>query len=549
MELAANNLEQASFRLFREQFLQQREEAFSALDDKTLAGTLALYKRIRQRLTSPARALLDRMVFLNPDSMQEIIFKQIYHANPNTVPHALTELKRASLVQPTAESGVWRMQRLVQEAVKYQMSPENRAACATQTIQALEKLLPPPTSDDWRKIEPLLGHAFVIAEAVGRYHIRSMEAGRLLQRAYLYLFRSELHPGAFLLLGKLQENQQALGIDQATMQALVEEALSGVSPDLARTLNETARAYFNQGRYGEAESRFVRALAIEEKALGPEHPSTAQSLNNLAELYRAQGRLSEAEPLYLRALAIREKALRSEHPDIAQSFNKLAELYRVQGRLSEAEPLYLRALAITEKALGGEHPYTAISLNNLALLCKYQGRHSEAEALHLRTLAIREKALGPEHPSTAHSLGNLADLYRAQGRLSEAEPLLIRALAITGKALGGEHPDTATSLNNLALLYRDQGRLSEAEPLYLRALAITEKALGGEHPDTAISLNNLALLYKDQGRLQEALPLAERAVAIGDKTLGPEHPSTMNFRSSAFGIRIALIEEVPPDKE
>ncbi|MEI2771580.1 MAG: tetratricopeptide repeat protein [Candidatus Competibacter sp.] len=58
-----------------------------------------------------------------------------------------------------------------------------------------------------------------------------------------------------------------------------------------------------QGRYGEAEPLFQRALAGFEKVLGPEHPATLTSVNNLAVLYQSQGRYGEAEPLYQRALA------------------------------------------------------------------------------------------------------------------------------------------------------------------------------------------------------------------------------------------------------
>ena len=50
-----------------------------------------------------------------------------------------------------------------------------------------------------------------------------------------------------------------------------------------------------------------RSLAIREKALGPDHPDVARSLNNLAELYDDQGRYADAEPLYKRSLAIRKR--------------------------------------------------------------------------------------------------------------------------------------------------------------------------------------------------------------------------------------------------
>ncbi len=62
-----------------------------------------------------------------------------------------------------------------------------------------------------------------------------------------------------------------------------------------------------QGKYGEAEPRYKRALAIWEKALGPEHPSVAQSLENYAALLRKTGRSAEAIKMKARAKAIRAK--------------------------------------------------------------------------------------------------------------------------------------------------------------------------------------------------------------------------------------------------
>ncbi len=65
----------------------------------------------------------------------------------------------------------------------------------------------------------------------------------------------------------------------------------------------------------------------------------AGGVNNLAGLYQAQGRIGEAEPLFKRALAIWEQALRPEHPYVDIALNNLAALYRTQGRNDEAERL------------------------------------------------------------------------------------------------------------------------------------------------------------------------------------------------------------------
>ena len=114
--------------------------------------------------------------------------------------------------------------------------------------------------------------------------------------------------------------------------------------------------------------------------------------SGLASLYRVQGKYGEAEPLYRRALAIREKSLGSDHPQVATSLNNLAGLYHGQGKYDEAEPLFRRALAIREKSLGSDHPHVAISLNNLAELYRGQGKHVPRTALGGGRSGAREQS-------------------------------------------------------------------------------------------------------------------------------------------------------------
>ena len=56
--------------------------------------------------------------------------------------------------------------------------------------------------------------------------------------------------------------------------------------------------YADQGKLGEAEKMYQRALEGYEKALGPEHTSTLITVNNLGLLYADQGKLGEAEKMY-----------------------------------------------------------------------------------------------------------------------------------------------------------------------------------------------------------------------------------------------------------
>lgn len=328
--------------------------------------------------------------------------------------------------------------------------------------------------------------------------------------------------GAYLAQGRGGEAETAF----RRALAITEQAQGAEHPSTLAILTGLGHAQQAQSHYAEAEILFRRVLTAREKLNGAEHQDTATALSHLAGSYGLQGRYAEAEPLHKRALAIREKANGADHPATAVALGNLAAAYQSLARYAEAEPLYQRALAIREKVNGPEHPDTAAALTNLAGAYGFQGRYAEAEPMYKRALSIREKLNGPDHPATAVTLGKLAGCYGFQGRYAESEPLLKRSLSIREKVNGPEHPETATALTNLAGAYQALGRYAEAEPLYQRALAIREKTFGAEHPGTAASLNVLVNLYRAQARYAEAETLAKRALAIREKIFGAEHPDT-----------------------
>ena len=71
---------------------------------------------------------------------------------------------------------------------------------------------------------------------------------------------------------------------------------------------------------------------------------TAKTLNNLAILYGEQGHYAEGELLHKRSVAILEETLGIQHPDAALSLNNLAEFYRIQSRYSDALPIVQRTI-------------------------------------------------------------------------------------------------------------------------------------------------------------------------------------------------------------
>lgn len=309
-------------------------------------------------------------------------------------------------------------------------------------------------------------------------------------------------------------------------------------PDIAESLRNLAVVYTYQGRYLEAEQRYLEVLPMLEKILGKAHPVIADNLINMAALSEEQGLYSEAEQKYLTALEIQRNILGSEHPEIAHTFNQIAVLYRIQGRYAESEKLHLECLAMAKRLLGEQHPFMAVVLNNLAVLYDELTQYQKAESLFLAALVIVKSVFGNEHPQVASTMNNLAVIYDFQGRYAEAEKLHLETLRLRKLLLGEEHPQISNSLNNLAELYFSLGRFAEAEQKYVETLAMRKRLLGEEHPDVAFSMNNLATVLAATNRPDEALAYRIQASKINDKII------RNIFAFSSESDRLAFLQKI-----
>ena len=169
-----------------------------------------------------------------------------------------------------------------------------------------------------------------------------------------------------------------------------------------RVLREAIEQLPNVGdavQFGKEAANRVGAMLQEdverfELVLGGGRVLTELSLADLAMLLHEQGKLGEAEPLYRRALEGRQAKLGADHPDTLSSLFNLALLLAQQGKLGEAEQLYRRALEGRQAKLGADHPDTLTSLNNVANLLMEQGKHADAGNLFPRRPFSGPRRLG-----------------------------------------------------------------------------------------------------------------------------------------------------------
>jgi len=294
--------------------------------------------------------------------------------------------------------------------------------------------------------------------------VRAAFAVKLPASAYQWAMASER---AYLLgmaylkgFGLERDVERAIGLLENAVEAGGESAY-----DAAWQLAEMYQNGIGVGiSYDKALSWRTKAATLSEQVYGLEHPNTARSYNNMANVYNNQGDYAQALAWHGKALAIKEKVLGKEHPDTAVSYHNMANVYYAQGDYAQALAWHEKALAIREKVLGKEHPDTAASYDNMANVYYMQGNYAQALAWYEKALVIREKVFGKEHPDTAASYNNMANVYYMQGNYAQALAWYEKALAIWEKVLGKEHPNTVTAYNNIALVQNKLKESPNSEP-------------------------------------------------------------------------------------
>lgn len=157
--------------------------------------------------------------------------------------------------------------------------------------------------------------------------------------------------------------------------------------------NYLGLACYQLKRYQEAESSFLRTIAIMEENGAAEQSVYATSLSNLAALKNDLGNFEKAETLFKKALEIRAKML---DPAYLESLLNLSVFYWQQERHDEAQKFALQASAQAEKVHGKNSPAYARCLNNHAIIYHRQGFLDEANSLYKQAIVILQQA-GPEH--------------------------------------------------------------------------------------------------------------------------------------------------------
>ncbi len=200
-----------------------------------------------------------------------------------------------------------------------------------------------------------------------------------------------------------------------------------------------------------------------------------------------QGKYDEAEKKFLEAAKQAEKFGRLDRR-LARSLQKVSDVYYTVGRDADAELVdqkikNLRGRPSTTEAVidqPGETPDSHGIANhqvsdrhaNLARVCHQGGQCEKAEELLQRSVDISKKAFGENSPQVAERLNDLAAFYLSMGMYDKAEPLFQQVLETEKKAPAATKALAKTSAKQYARLLRETDRQAEAKKIEAGAKGI-----------------------------------------------------------------------------
>lgn len=312
-------------------------------------------------------------------------------------------------------------------------------------------------------------------------------------------------------------------------EALAEAESSNLEEGLqAKTVNDLALVYDQQGKPEQAEAYLKDAIAIKEKKFGPNCAEMAPNLNNLARHYIKQGKPELALEQLERSRSIIEAKKGPESSDLAPVLNMQAKIYTETHNYGQAEQALRRTVALT-KAMNSRSAQI-VALNNLATVLRNQGKTQEAEEILKQSGEVTDQSVAAGDANAAHnkaaSLTKLAAAKREQGKFEEAEPLLKEAETMLGKEYTSSKTSEAAAayiigIDNLAMVYRELGNYPFAEAQYANAIEI-EKQSGGDPIRLGHRRTNLAEVYMIEGKYAEAEKILLDVVSSYEKVQGTE---------------------------
>jgi tetratricopeptide (TPR) repeat protein len=488
-------------------------------------------------------------------STRWIKFLRLLPTDPVSIPDAVAELRKFSLVRPAGSDAVVAHRLVIAVALgqlgilrsAYMRLARRLVAAAVPADVGLPR--------NWPTLGVLLPHAQLVLRDDAAQLRRlaaylaasgSYRASRdLLEKAAMGPVRRGRAGSADMLVARLGLATQ---IGHAGNAAQARDMLTELLPACERILGsehpETLACRSNlaaftgqAGKPVQARDLYSELVQVYQRVLGPDDPRTVQTRGQLAVYVGEAGDPARARDMFAELHQEQERTLGPEHPTTMKTLGHLAFWTGHAGDRERARDLFAELRQMQERVLGPEHPSTLATLSNLALLTGQAGSPARARDLYLELLPIRERVLGREHPETLMARNDLAAFTDEAGDHVRARDLYVELQPVQERVLGPEHPETLKTRGNIASLTGRAGNAARARDLFAQLLHAQQSVLGRDHPDTLNTLNHVAYWTAAAGNPALARDLLAELLPIRERVLGPEHPDTQRTRDMFHRLR------------
>lgn len=454
---------------------------------------------------------------------------------------ALVDLVSLALVKEDRAGHTVHVPRLLQEAVRERMSPDELADVRHQVHLALVSARPQGEVDDpsiWPGFRVLWPHLLMSdADICDDENVRQLLIDRL---RYLWL------------RGDLDQAEQFGSRVSADWTAVLQRdgwQDRHLHRQLMHLRFNLANIVRSRGRFQEAREIDESVLAAQRASLGEDHPHTLMTAGSLAADLRGLGLYREALVMAEVTFAAWSASAGADSPRALSAANNLATSHRLMGDFRAARDVDEQVLRRRQLILGPAHPYTLHSASCLGRDYRELGEYARSVDLLWQVYRDIVAARGSENAEAHIARANLAASLRAVGRPDEAMELLEEAFGYLRASFGGDSPDTQACRLSLATNLLTVGDYESAEREMRSVMQAYAHNLGDTHPHTLICLSNLSAIRRSREDLAQAREYAERAARELMATLGAAHSSTVAARMNLAACLADSREFAPAAEE
>ncbi len=391
-----------------------------------------------------------------------------------------------------------------------------KPADALATLATLRRL-PAPAGDDPRidmnEASALMTQDLVKAQAAAR---RAIDKGTA-QGSHLLVARTY----GILCQASVGAASSPADAVRDCVSAQQSYAIAGDRNNEARTLNDLAGLYFQQGDLARAAAMW-RQAAKEFHQVG-DIEGVAATSNNLGDVYLLQGNLREARQ-FLEESVPNYQAI-GDKDGVARALNDLADVSWQKGELKAAETTYQQAKATAQEI--DDKSAVAYVLSGLGDIFTDRGDLAAAHKSYEESLALHSQA--GEKQNAAEIQIALARLAIEEGHPADAEAAMLKCKDEFGKEQEADDELTARIVLTQALLA--QGKHADAQ----KEVEATRKLAGQ-------SQNRLARLQFDLAFARVLLTSDQPELSRVQLEKILKEARAYEFAGVEFEARLALAE-------